>query len=143
MSDTHRYYETQARQFFAETVGLEMGELHRRFLDAIPAGGHLLDAGCGSGRDAKAFLARGYRVTAFDASPALAGLASEHLGQSVAVRRFAEVEETALYDGIWACRICSLSWSVRARMVAPVRRPACASSPATTSTSPTRTPCAG
>lgn len=103
MSDTHRYYETQARQFFAETVGLEMGELHRRFLDAIPAGGHLLDAGCGSGRDAKAFLARGYRVTAFDASPALAGLASEHLGQPVAVRRFAEVEETALYDGIWAC----------------------------------------
>jgi len=103
LSDTHSYYEAQARQFFAETVVLEMGEIHRPFLEAIPAGGHILDAGCGSGRDARAFLERGYRVTAFDASPALAQLASAHLGQAVLVRRFAEVEEMAVYDGIWAC----------------------------------------
>lgn len=103
MSDTYSYYESNARQFFDGTVAVDMGELHERFLALIPAGGHLLDAGCGSGRDARVFLQRGYRVSAFDASPALARLASEHLGQPVAVRRFSELEEEALYDGIWAC----------------------------------------
>lgn len=103
MSDTHSYYERNARRFFEETVAVEMDELHERFLESIPVGGHLLDAGCGSGRDARAFLARGYRVTAFDASPALAQLAGAHLGQPVAVCRFAEFEGEALYDGIWAC----------------------------------------
>jgi superfamily II DNA or RNA helicase/HKD family nuclease len=103
LSDTHDYYERNARRFFEETVAVEMDELHERFLAPIPAGGHLLDAGCGSGRDARAFLARGYRVSAFDASPALAQLAGEHLGQPVAVCRFAEFEGEALYDGIWAC----------------------------------------
>lgn len=28
----------------------------------------MLDAGCGSGREAKVFLARGYQVTSIDAS---------------------------------------------------------------------------
>ena len=44
-------------------------------LDGLPAGARILDAGCGSGRDAKAFAALGHRVTAFDASPELAALA--------------------------------------------------------------------
>ncbi|MGS0758452.1 class I SAM-dependent methyltransferase, partial [Roseateles sp. GG27B] len=61
------------------------------------------DAGCGSGRDAKAFTEQGFSVAAFDASPALAALASEHSGIAVTVRTFSEVSEIASYDGIWAC----------------------------------------
>src|SRR3989338_26610 len=103
LSDTHSYYEQNAEQFFAETVGVDMGLLYARFLASIPVGGFILDAGCGSGRDARAFALRGYRIAAFDASPALAALASEHLGQPVQVRTFAEVAELSLYDGVWAC----------------------------------------
>jgi ubiquinone/menaquinone biosynthesis C-methylase UbiE len=42
-----------------------MAPLYTRFLARIPAGGHILDAGCGSGRDALAFRKLGYAVTAF------------------------------------------------------------------------------
>lgn len=32
----------------------------------VEPGGHILDVGCGSGRDAKYFIDKGYQVTAFD-----------------------------------------------------------------------------
>ena len=97
------YYEQHAAAFFEATVAVDMRKLHERFLSLVPDGGHILDAGCGSGRDAKIFAVRGYRVTAFDASPALAKLAGAHIGQPVQVRTFHEMEEIACYDGIWAC----------------------------------------
>jgi SAM-dependent methyltransferase len=97
------YYEDQAQSFFAETVAVDMAPLYARFLALIPSGGHILDAGCGSGRDALAFRRLGYAVTAFEASPALARLASEHCGLPVEVRRFQEVDWEDAFDGIWAC----------------------------------------
>lgn len=97
------YYEKNADRFFRETVGVDMSPLHDRFLATIPKGGLILDAGCGSGRDTCAFTARGYRVSAFDASAALARRATEHTGQAITVRTFSDVCEEALYDGIWAC----------------------------------------
>ena len=103
MEETIKFYNHNASEFFRDTVGLDMTTLHRRFLQEIPDGGNLLDAGCGSGRDAKVFKDYGYRVIAFDASRELAVLASEYLGQPVAVRTFADIDEIALYDGIWAC----------------------------------------
>ena len=42
---------------------------------------HILDLGCGSGRDSKAFLQQGYKVTAMDGSQVLCQLASETIGQ--------------------------------------------------------------
>lgn len=40
---------------------------------AVPVGGHLLDLGCGPGRDAATLASRGYRVTATDWSAAMIG----------------------------------------------------------------------
>lgn len=43
-----------------------------RFLGALPAGGEVLDLGCGSGRPiAAALIARGFQLTGVDASPGL------------------------------------------------------------------------
>ncbi len=42
-------------------------------------------------------------MTAFEASPKLARLASEHCGLPVEVRRFQEIEWQDAFDGIWAC----------------------------------------
>lgn len=100
---THHYYTQHAQDFFQSTKDVDMAALHGPFLDGLPAGARILDAGCGSGRDAKAFAALGHRVTAFDASPELAALACEHSGLPVAVRRFDEVVEEGAYDAIWCC----------------------------------------
>lgn len=88
MDHTDPYYEQFAAEFFGSTVGVDMAGIHQRFLSQLTPGAHVLDAGCGSGRDAKAFAEAGFQVTAFDASAALARLASTHCGFEVAVRRF-------------------------------------------------------
>jgi SAM-dependent methyltransferase len=100
---TTRYYTENAQAFFADTVAVGMDSLYARFLPHIPPGGHILDAGCGSGRDTLAFLQAGYRVTAFDASPTLAALAEHHTGQPVQVLRFQDLAWLREFDGIWAC----------------------------------------
>ncbi|MEF8727895.1 MAG: DUF3427 domain-containing protein [Accumulibacter sp.] len=102
-ADNASYYDSHARDFFDATVSVDMSPLYEVFLAKLPAGATILDAGCGSGRDARAFRDQGYRVTAFDASPALAVLATEHCGFEVEVRSFTDVGEVGAYDGIWAC----------------------------------------
>jgi len=103
MSNTLNYYSLNSRAFFNDTVGVDMTIIHDRFLALVPKGGFVLDAGCGSGRDSLAFKQRGYRVAAFDASPELAELAGELIGQEVVTRTFSDVAEVGLYDGVWAC----------------------------------------
>ncbi len=80
-----------------------MEALYQLFLPQVAEGGHILDAGCGSGRDALFFRQQGYRVSAFDGSSAIASLASQKTGFSVQHRSFSEVHESNAYDGIWAC----------------------------------------
>ena len=89
--------------FFADTVDVDMTPLYRCFLPLLPEQARILDAGCGSGRDAAAFATLGHRVTAFDASPALAALAARHLGQPVQCLRFQDIAWQGAFDGIWAC----------------------------------------
>lgn len=103
MDKNTQYYEHNSEAFFQNTVAVDMSPLHKRFLNQLPNGGSILDAGCGSGRDAKAFSDFGFTVTAFDASKDLANLASQHCGFEVAVKRFSDVTEVAAYDGIWCC----------------------------------------
>ncbi|WP_227741467.1 MULTISPECIES: bifunctional 2-polyprenyl-6-hydroxyphenol methylase/3-demethylubiquinol 3-O-methyltransferase UbiG [Pantoea] len=100
---TQRYYQRNAQQFFESTVAVDMAEIRDRFTALLPAHGAVLDAGCGSGRDAKAFAEQGFQVEAFDASPELAALASQHSGLPVKVMRFQELDAVARYDGIWCC----------------------------------------
>ena len=80
-----------------------MSPIHQHFLAGLKPSSRILDAGCGSGRDAKVFFEAGFQVSAFDASTELAALASAHCGFQVAVRRFEEVNEFECYDGIWCC----------------------------------------
>ena len=97
------FYEEQADLFFQDTVAVDMQPLYERFLQQVPAGQPILDAGCGSGRDALAFKRLGYPVHAFDASTSLAAKASGLLGQPVDVLRFQDFIAEPQYAGIWAC----------------------------------------
>ena len=97
------HYRTQAQAYFDTTHAVDMSALYQRFLPHVPKGGSILDAGCGSGRDALAFTRMGFEVEAFDASPELAALACAHTGLNVQVMRFEQVAWEAHFDGIWAC----------------------------------------
>ena len=97
------YYDQNARAFFQDTVNADMGELRARFLRHVRQGGSILDAGCGSGRDALAFSRAGFTVTAFDGSAAMVGLATEHSGLPVVQMTFHEATWREAFDGIWAC----------------------------------------
>ena len=97
------YYNQNAETFFTSTALVNMEPVYQRFLHLLPPTGRLLDAGCGSGRDAKAFAEKSYNVDAFDASPALAKLASDYTGLSVEVMSFLDFDRHQHYDGIWAC----------------------------------------
>ena len=97
------YYAHHAEAYAQATRTVAMAPLYAGFLPHVPAGGLILDAGCGSGRDALAFRQRGYAVEAFDGSPELAQLASQHVGIPVKVMRFQDLDDTARFDAIWAC----------------------------------------
>jgi SAM-dependent methyltransferase len=100
---TIAFYDRQADQYFQATVGSDVGYLRAIFTDKLPAGGRILDAGSGSGRDTAAFLVDGFKVDAFDASPKLAALSSALCGQKTAVASFETWRgRREYYDGIWA-----------------------------------------
>lgn len=100
---TKAFYEQNASQYAQQTSSIDMSPLYARFERYIPASATILDAGSGSGRDTKYFADQGYHVTAFDYSPKLASISTAFTGISTKVRRFEEVDEVAMYDGIWAC----------------------------------------
>lgn len=100
---TLHYYLNHAQDFFDGTVNVDMTPLYEAFTQHLPNGGRVLDAGCGSGRDAKAFHERGYLVDAFDASSAMVELARQHTGLPVQLMTFSEIDGNAQYDGIWCC----------------------------------------
>lgn len=100
---TTDYYEANAQSFFDATLCVDMAPLYERFLPLIPPGASILDAGCGSGRDAGYFKLHGYEVTAVDASETLCKLASAHLNQDVHCMRFDEIAWEGAFNAVWAC----------------------------------------
>ncbi len=99
---TLSYYEANAERFFRNTRDVDMSSIYEPFLSLLPEGAQILDAGCGSGRDSRAFLTRGYEVTALDALGAMAELASGHKGRRVLRMSFDQVRFRERFDGAWA-----------------------------------------
>ena len=103
MNQTITYYNRNAKDFCAATRNADMGFCRDKFLCYLKPGAHVLDAGCGSGRDAKAFMEAGYVVTALDASAGICEEAEKFLGQRVMCMPFEEMNFRQEFDGIWAC----------------------------------------
>jgi SAM-dependent methyltransferase len=102
INSTIRFYDENAEEFSNSTVDVDMTDLYVPFLELMPAGGHILDAGCGSGRDSLNFMQMGYAVTAIDGSEAMAKCASERIGRPVEKLFFHEMDYKNCFDGIWA-----------------------------------------
>ncbi len=114
------WYDDHAAEYSAQTIDAPLEELRDRFRRRVEASSgartrtagedagklRVLDLGCGSGRDAKAFLNAGFDVLACDASSRLAELASAHVGIDVQHATFDEClqqQPEHSLDGIWAC----------------------------------------
>ncbi len=103
MDQTIEYYNEHAKEFCESTVDADMSACREKFTAYLPAGGHILDAGCGSGRDSKAFLEQGFIVTAIDASEEVCAEAEKLIHQPVLCLRFEDLQYEDEFDGIWAC----------------------------------------
>jgi SAM-dependent methyltransferase len=100
------FYDCNAEAFYGDTVTTDMTPIYERFLPLVKPGGAILEAGCGSGRDALAFIQRGYKVDAFDGSIEMVRRASGLTGIAVKHMVFEDILTAPLrnqYDAIWCC----------------------------------------
>ena len=100
---TLEYYDKNAEEFSTGTLNVDFADIQNQFLTLMPKGGLILDFGCGSGRDTKYFLDKGYEVEAVDGSGKMCEYASNYTGITVKQMLFQELNEVEKYDGIWAC----------------------------------------
>ena len=103
MDKTIEYYNKNAESFTAGTIAVEFTSTQDKFLKLFSNGAFILDFGCGSGRDTKYFLSKGFQVDPIDGSAELCKIAEKTAGIPVKQMLFTELEEIEKYDGIWAC----------------------------------------
>ena len=62
MAPDTAFYDQRAASYAAASHDMDLRPLYARFLPHVRPGGLILDAGCGSGRDALVFRQAGFRV---------------------------------------------------------------------------------
>lgn len=102
-NNTLDFYNNNSKTYIETTLTIDMSNLYKEFLNNIPKAGNILDLGCGSGRDSKSFIDKGYKITAVDGSKELAQSASKLIGQEVLVSKFEDLSLIDKFHGIWAC----------------------------------------
>lgn len=103
MNKTIDYYNENAQSFIEGTVAVDFSDIQNRFINKLKECSLILDFGCGSGRDTKFFLEKGFQVEAIDGSEELCKYASNYTGIKVKHMYFQQLSEIEKYDAIWAC----------------------------------------
>ncbi len=101
-NSTLEYYEEHAEQFIHDTLNKDMSTCYEAFEKYLHPNAHILDAGCGSGRDSLYFKSRGFQCSAFDISFKMSTFASALLGQEVLQLSFDELHFQDKFDAVWA-----------------------------------------
>ena len=101
--ETLNVYGKQAEEYAALVEDTAKDVHLTRFIAAIPAGGRVLDLGCGPGLAAAQMAQARLEVDATDAVPEMVDMASAaHTGVTAWIASFDEIAGVDLYDGIWA-----------------------------------------
>lgn len=103
VNETIKYYNQHAGEYYKSTINVDFNQLHRKFVSLLPENARIIDIGCGSGRDVKAFCDLGYQAIGLDASEELANEAMRHLEIEVVVGDMATWVAQEPFDGIWCC----------------------------------------
>jgi SAM-dependent methyltransferase len=97
------YYDTHSREFVDGTRDVDMSSIYKQFLQFVPEGGSILDAGSGSGRDSLAFRKMGYECVAFDQSTEMVRETRERAQVPTYQMTLQTCGFDRRFDGIWAC----------------------------------------
>ena len=103
MNETITYYNQNAEEYFNNTVNVSMQESYDQFEAYLKPGDKILDLGCGSGRDSRYFLSKGYDVVSVDGSKAMCYFAEKYIGREVRNITFEKLDYDNEFDAVWAC----------------------------------------
>lgn len=103
IDQTVDYYEKNAAAFIESTIDADVSELYRSFEELLAPGCRILDLGCGSGRDSKYYVGKGFDVVALDPSPAMCAQTRALVHIPVYEMRAEEMQFSNEFDGVWAC----------------------------------------
>lgn len=110
--DTLDYYQTYAKDFFSQTINVDMQNVYQPFLEYLPKTQlsnqqKILDVGCGSGRDSVFFANQGFEVVAIDGSQNVIDLTKQTDTridwQCLRFDEIAKQNWQNQFTGIWAC----------------------------------------
>lgn len=112
-NNTIDFYNDNAQAFVEQTLDVDMQTLYKPFIASIPTTSqsqrHILDVGCGSGRDSLYFTQLGFEVTAIDGSSTLIELAKQRHHrelinwQCCTFQDIAQKNWQKQFTAIWAC----------------------------------------
>lgn len=110
MSDDHikktvAVYDAMAQKYAKKLNDYAPLPERERFISLLSNRAHILDVGCGPGRDAEYFTAKGFRVTGVDFSEKLLAIAKVRIPQATFYKQdFRRLRfPKGSFDGIWAC----------------------------------------
>ena len=103
LKDSVNYYETHAEDFTASTINVDMSKLYAEFETYLKPGCRILDLGCGSGRDSRYFVEKGYDVVAVDPSPTMCKKTKDFARVTTYTLKAEELPFEDEFDAVWAC----------------------------------------
>lgn len=95
-------YNENADEYRDRFLTMKTADFCQKFLSYLPKNAHILDAGCGPGRDTKYFLDHGYKVTAFDGAEELVKRAETYTNHPILHLSFHDITFQEEFDGVWA-----------------------------------------
>ncbi|WP_147110718.1 class I SAM-dependent methyltransferase [Tateyamaria sp. syn59] len=104
MSDreTLQIYADKAGEYADLVQNAGADPMVQKFIANVPKGGTVLDIGCGPGFAAAAMAQAGLTAHAWDPVPEMLALAKSHPGVTARQATYADLTDTAAYDGIWS-----------------------------------------
>ncbi len=99
---TLEVYALRAEDYAARFGKLKPDQDLQAFIATLPAGGTVLDYGCGPGNSTRVLLDAGFRVVATDASAEMARVAKDQNNVDVRIEPFEALNDVGTYHGIWA-----------------------------------------
>ena len=102
-NSTIEYYNTKAEEYSERWDSIDFEKFYKLFQKRIPRGGRILDVGCGSGRDTRHFIKKGYRVVSIDASEQMVKLCNAYPHAFCINQNIQDINFMEEFDGVWCC----------------------------------------